>query len=136
MNLKYSKKVLEHFLKPHNQGNIINPDGVATIGNPRCGDIMKIYIKVSKNRRKKEIIKDIKFETLGCGAAIATSSIITDLAKGKTLEEALEISQNDIVKQLDGLPSSKIHCSILADQALHKAIENYYKKGIETNKRG
>ena len=136
MNLKYSKKVLEHFKRPHNQGSIQNPDGVATMGNPKCGDIMKIYIKVSKNKRKQEIIKDIKFETLGCGAAIATSSMITDLAKGRTLEAALKISQNDIAEQLDGLPPIKIHCSILADQTLHKAIENYYTKGNINKKRG
>ena len=136
MNLKYSKKVLEHFKRPHNQGSIQNPDGVARMGNPKCGDIMKIYIKVSKNKRKQEIIKDIKFETLGCGAAIATSSMITDLAKGRTLKAALKISQNDIAEQLDGLPPIKIHCSILADQTLHKAIENYYTKGNTNKKRG
>lgn len=128
MQLRYSKKVLQHFMHPHNQGKIKNPDGVALVGNPKCGDIMRLYIKVSKNKKGNEIIRDAKFETLGCGAAIATSSMITDLAKGKTIEEALKITKKDITDQLDGLPPSKIHCSILADQALHKAIGQYLEK--------
>lgn len=123
----YSKKVIEHFTKPHNQGKIENPDGVGTVGNPVCGDIMKIYIQV-----EKEKIKDIKFETLGCGAAIATSSMVTDLAKGKTLEEAQKITRNDVAKELEGLPAVKMHCSNLAADALQKAIENY-KSHINTD---
>lgn len=128
MNLKYSKKVLEHFTHPHNQGSIKNADGMAMVGNPKCGDIMRLYIKVGKDKKGQEIIKDTRFETLGCGAAIATSSMITDLAKDKTLAEALKITKQDIMDQLGGLPPSKIHCSVLADQALHKAINNYLDK--------
>jgi nitrogen fixation NifU-like protein len=128
MNLKYSKKVLEHFTRPHNQGSIKNADGVAMVGNPKCGDIMRLYIKVGKDKKGQEIIKDTKFETLGCGAAIATSSMITDIAKGKTLKEALKITKNDIIDQLEGLPPSKIHCSVLADQALHEAVNDYLNK--------
>ena len=128
MNLKYSKKVLEHFTRPHNQGSIKNADGVAMVGNPKCGDIMRLYIKVGKDKKGQKIIKDTKFETLGCGAAIATSSMITDIAKGKTLKEALKITKNDIIDQLEGLPPSKIHCSVLADQALHEAVNDYLNK--------
>lgn len=120
----YSKKVIQHFTKPHNQGFIESADGVGTVGNPVCGDIMKLYIKVSKNK-KKEIIEDVKFETLGCGAAIATSSMITDLAKGKTLEEAEKITRQDVADELEGLPPIKMHCSNLAADALHKAIRDY-----------
>ncbi len=120
----YSKKVLEHFQSPRNQGRIENPDGVGQVGNPVCGDIMKVYIKVKNNK-----ISDIKFETLGCGAAIATSSMITELAKGKTLEEAIKISRQDIADELGGLPSNKMHCSNLAADALKKAIEDYLTKG-------
>jgi len=121
--MDYSKKVLEHFIKPHNQGIMKNPSGVGIAGNPVCGDLMKIYIKV-----KDGIIKDIKFETLGCAAAIATSSMITDLAKGKKIEAAIKISRKDVADSLGGLPPVKMHCSNLADQALHKAIENYKLK--------
>ncbi len=123
----YSKKVIEHFTKPHNQGKIKNPDGIGMVGNPVCGDIMRIYIKVGKNNKKKEIIKDIKFETLGCAAAISTSSMITDLAKGKTLDEALKITRNDVAESLEGLPPIKMHCSNLAADGLRKAIKNYRK---------
>ncbi len=98
------------------------------VGNPVCGDIMRIYIKVGKNKKKKEIIKDIKFETLGCGAAIATSSMVTDLAIGKTLKEALKITRHNVADELEGLPPVKMHCSNLAADALHKAIEDYKKK--------
>jgi len=125
--MPYSKKVIEHFSKPHNQGVIKDADGVGTVGNPVCGDIMKLYIKVSKNK-KEEIIEDIKFETLGCGAAIATSSMITDLAKGKTLEEAEKITRQNVADELEGLPPTKMHCSNLAADALHKAIEDYKSK--------
>jgi nitrogen fixation NifU-like protein len=127
--MQYSKKVLEHFTKPHNQGKMKNPDGVGMVGNPVCGDIMKIYIKVKKDaKKKKEIIQDIKFETLGCAAAISTSSMITDLAKGKTLDEALKISRGDVAEALEGLPPVKMHCSNLAADGLKKAIENYRNK--------
>ena len=124
----YSKKVLEHFTKPHNQGKISKPDGVGTVGNPVCGDIMRIYIKVGKNKKNEEVIKDIKFETLGCGAAIATSSMVTDMAIGKTLEEARKITRKDVAGELEGLPPTKMHCSNLAAEALHEAIENYLSK--------
>lgn len=123
----YSKKVIQHFTKPHNQGSIKNADGVGTVGNPVCGDIMKLYIKVSK-KEGKEYIEDIKFETLGCGAAIATSSMVTELAKGKTLEEAKKITRQDVADELEGLPPTKMHCSNLAADALHKAIEDYKHK--------
>jgi nitrogen fixation protein NifU and related proteins len=122
----YSKKVYEHFTRPHNQGKIKNPDGVGTVGNPTCGDIMKIYIKVGKEKGA-EIISDIKFETLGCAAAIATSSMVTDLARGKTLREAQKITRNSVAKSLEGLPPAKMHCSNLAADALHKAIKDYQK---------
>lgn len=118
----YTQKVLEHFTSPHNCGRIEKADGVGRVGNPVCGDIMKIYIKVDK---KKDTIEDIKFETLGCAAAIATSSMITDLAKGKTLDEALKITRDSVAENLDGLPPLKLHCSNLASDALRKAIENY-----------
>ncbi len=125
---KYSKKVIDHFTRPHNQGAMKNADGVGTVGNPKCGDIMRMYIKVSKNKKGEEIIKDIKFETLGCGAAISTSSMATDLAKGKTIEEALKITNSSVAEELGGLPTPKMHCSNLAADALKKAIENYQKK--------
>lgn len=122
----YNKKVIQHFTKPHNQGRMTNPDGIGMVGNPVCGDIMKIYIKVAKDtKKKKEIIKDIKFETLGCAAAISTSSMITNLAKGKALDEALKISRGDVAEALEGLPPVKMHCSNLAADGLRKAIENY-----------
>ena len=123
---KYSKKVMEHFTRPHNQGGIKNPDGVGLVGNPKCGDIMRMYIKVAK-KEGEEIIKDIKFETLGCGAAIATSSMATDMAKGKPLDEALKITNKMVADELGGLPAVKMHCSNLAADALHKAIEDYRK---------
>lgn len=123
----YSKKVIEHFTRPHNQGKIKNPDGVGMVGNPTCGDLMKIYIKVKKEKNR-EVIKDIKFETLGCASAIATSSMITDLAKNKTLKEALKISRDDVAEALEGLPPIKMHCSNLATDALREAIKNYSEK--------
>jgi len=118
----YNKKVIEHFTNPHNYGKIESADGVGKVGNPVCGDRMKVYIKVDK---KKDIIKDIKFETLGCAAAIATSSMVTDLAKGKTLDEAMKITNKDVAENLEGLPPMKMHCSNLATDALRKAIEDY-----------
>jgi nitrogen fixation protein NifU and related proteins len=121
--MQYSSKVLEHFAHPHNQGKMENPDAIGEVGNIRCGDIMKLYLKIKDNK-----IEDIKFETLGCAAAIATTSILTDLAKGKSLDEALKITREDIVNELGGLPTIKIHCSVLATEALEKAIEEYRKK--------
>jgi len=119
----YSKKVMEHFQKPHNMGEMKNPDGVGTVGNPVCGDMMKIFIKVKDNK-----IADIKFQTYGCAAAIATSSMITDLAKGKTLEEAEKITRKNVSDALEGLPPVKEHCSNLAADGLKAAIEDYRKK--------
>ncbi len=119
----YTKKVLQHFKKPHNMGKIRNPDGLGKVGNAICGDVMYLYIKVAKNK-----IKDIKFETFGCIAAIATSSMITDLVKGKTIESALNVVKDDIVKRLGGLPPLKIHCSILAVDAIKEAIYDYLLK--------
>ena len=124
----YTKKVIEYFKKPHNYGRMKNPDGIGKVGNIVCGDVMWLYIKVGKDRKGREIIKDIKFETFGCVAAIATSSVITDLAKGKTLKEAMKIDRNKIVESLGGLPPIKIHCSVLAASALSEAIYDYFKK--------
>ena len=125
--MQYSKKVLEHFTHPHNQGIMKNPSGTGMVGNPVCGDLMKIYIKVKKDKQKGEVIQDIKFETLGCASAIATSSMITDLAKNKTLKDALKITRDDVADHLEGLPPIKMHCSNLADDALHAAIKDYEK---------
>ena len=127
-NKLYTKKVIDHFSNPHNYGKIKNPDGVGKVGNVVCGDVMWLYIKVDRNEKGKEIIKDIKFETFGCVAALATSSIITDLAKGKTLDEALKIDKNKIINSLGGLPPIKIHCSVLASDALAEAIYDYLSK--------
>ncbi len=124
----YTKKVIDHFKNPHNFGKIKNPDGVGRVGNIVCGDVMQLYIKVGKNKKKEEVIKKIKFETFGCVAALATSSVITDLAKGKTLERALGIEKTEIIKALGGLPQIKIHCSILASEALAEAIYDYLSK--------
>jgi len=121
--MTYSAKVMEHFQNPRNVGEIENPDGVGEIGNPVCGDIMKLYIKVKDDR-----VVDAKFKTFGCGAAIATSSMITELVKDKTLEEAEKISRQTVAEALDGLPANKMHCSNLAADALHKAIEDYRRK--------
>ena len=119
----YSKKVMELFMKPHNMGKMKNPDGIGKVGNPICGDVMYVYIKVKKN-----IIVDAKFETFGCVAAIATSSMVTDLAKGKTLDEAMKIARSDVAEEVGGLPPIKMHCSNLAADALHEAIKDYKKK--------
>ncbi|MFZ2226623.1 MAG: iron-sulfur cluster assembly scaffold protein [Candidatus Moraniibacteriota bacterium] len=126
--MNYSKEVLEHFTNPHNQGAIKSPDGVGMVGNPICGDLMKIYLKIKKNKKGEKIISDIKFETLGCASAIATSSMITDLAKGKTIERASKITRDDVAEALNGLPPIKMHCSNLASEALTAAIDNYRKK--------
>ena len=123
MNEKYTEKVKDHFLHPRNVGEIKDADGIGTVGNPQCGDIMSIYIKV-----KDERIEDIKFKTFGCAAAIATSSILTEMAKGKTLDEALKIMRDDVANELGGLPAIKLHCSNLAADALHAAIADYRKK--------
>ena len=121
-----SEKVLEHFKNPRNVGELENPDGVGVEGNPVCGDLMEIHIQVEDDR-----ITDIRFKTFGCGSAIATSSMVTEMAKGKTLDEALKITRNDVANELDGLPKQKMHCSNLAADALHKAIEDYRKKQSE-----
>ena len=119
----YSKKVMDLFLHPHNAGEIENADGMGEVGNPICGDLMRIFIKV-----KDDKIEDIKFQTFGCASAIATSSMITDLAKGKTLEEALKITRQNVADELGGLPIVKMHCSNLAADGLHEAIYDYYTK--------
>lgn len=126
----YSKLVLKHFTNPKNQGRIKNPDGVGTVGNPACGDIMTVYVKMKKTK-DKEIISDIKFETLGCAAAIATSSMVTQMAKGKKLDDASKISRSDIADGLEGLPPLKMHCSNLAADALKRAIQNYRSRSSE-----
>jgi len=126
--MNYNKKVMQNFMHPKNMGEIKNPDGVGELGNPSCGDIMKVFIKVGKDKKGKEIIKDIKFQTFGCAAAIASSSILTQMAKGKELEKAGEIKMNDIINELGELPKLKTHCSGMASQALKKAIENYQNK--------
>lgn len=119
----YSDKVLEHFANPHNVGEIENADGVGEVGNAKCGDIMKMYLKIDNGT-----ISDVKFKTFGCGAAIATSSMATDMIKGATIEDALKISNSAVVEALDGLPASKIHCSVLAEQAVKAALSDYYKR--------
>ena len=116
----YSDKVMEHFKNPRNVGEIENPDGIGHVGNPVCGDIMELYIKVNNNT-----IVDAKFKTFGCGAAIATSSMVTEMVKGKSIEEALEISNRAVAEALDGLPPIKMHCSALAEEALKSAINDY-----------
>ena len=119
----YSEKVMDHFANPRNVGEIPDADGIGKVGNPVCGDVMWIYIKVKDN-----ILEDVKFKTFGCGAAIATSSMITELAKGKTLEEGLKISRGNVAEALDGLPQVKLHCSNLAADGLHAAIKDYLEK--------
>ena len=122
----YSEKVLDHFKNPRNVGELKDADAEGTVGNPVCGDMMTMYIKVKDDR-----IEDVKFKTFGCGAAIATSSMTTELAKGKTLDEALEISRQDVADALDGLPPVKMHCSNLAADALHEAINSYKEKSTK-----
>jgi nitrogen fixation NifU-like protein len=119
----YSETVMDHFRNPRNMGEIPDADGIGTVGNPVCGDLMNIYIKVKDNK-----IADIKFKTFGCGAAIATSSMITELAKGKTLDEAMKITRADVADSLGGLPTVKMHCSNLAADGLHEAIKDYQKR--------
>ena len=122
----YSDKVMEHFTNPRNVGEIENPDGVGEEGNPICGDVMAFYIKVKNNR-----LEDVKFKTFGCGAAIAVSSMVSEMAIGKTLDEAMKITPGIVADMLEGLPKNKLHCSNLGAQALHKAIENYRDKKKE-----
>lgn len=119
----YSEKVMEHFKNPRNVGEMENPDGIGHVGNPVCGDIMELYIKVSDGT-----ITDAKFKTFGCGAAIASSSMVTEMLKGKNIEEALSISNQVVAEALDGLPPAKMHCSVLAEEALKSAIEDYLSK--------
>jgi len=118
----YSEKVMDHFSNPRNVGEIVNADGIGEVGNAHCGDIMKIYLKV-----ENDIIEDVKFKTFGCGAAVATSSMATELVKGKTIDEALEVTNKAVVEALDGLPPAKLHCSVLAEEAIKAAIEDYKK---------
>jgi nitrogen fixation NifU-like protein len=122
-NTQYSQKVMEHFLNPHNVGDLPDANGIGNVGNPVCGDIMRLYIKVQDGR-----IVDARFKTFGCGAAIATSSMVTDLVRGKTIDEALQISNKAVAEALGGLPKVKMHCSVLAEEALRAAIEDYRKK--------
>ena len=119
----YSEKVMEHFMNPRNVGEIEDADGIGEVGNPVCGDVMAFYIKVKDNR-----IADVKFKTFGCGAAIAVSSIVSEMAMGKTLEEVMEITPRTVADELEGLPKNKFHCSNLGAQALHKAIKDYRRK--------
>jgi len=126
----YSKKVMEHFQHPRNVGEIKNPDGVGHVGNPICGDVMELYIKVKDNK-----IIDAKFKTFGCAAALATSSMVTEMVKGKTIEEALKISNRAVAEALDGLPPIKMHCSVLAEDALKAAIKDYLAKKNKKNDR-
>lgn len=123
----YSDKVMDHFQNPRNVGEIEDANGVGEVGNAKCGDIMKIYLKVEDN-----IIKDVKFKTFGCGSAIASSSMATEMIKGKTIDEAWELSNKAVAEALDGLPPVKMHCSVLAEEAIHKAINDYRQKnGLE-----
>lgn len=122
-NQQYSDKVMDHFTHPRNVGEITDPSGVGTVGNPICGDVMKMYLKMDG-----DLIVDAKFKTFGCGAAIATSSMVTEMVKGKTIEEALKISNKAVADALGGLPAVKMHCSVLAEQALRSALADYYRK--------
>ncbi len=121
--MPYSEKVMEHFSNPKNVGEIENADGIGEVGNSKCGDIMKMYLKIDKG-----IITQAKFKTFGCGAAIATSSMATEMVKGKTIEEALKLTNKAVMEALDGLPPVKVHCSVLAEQAIKSALWNYYEK--------
>lgn len=126
----YSEKVMDHFQHPRNVGEIENADGIGEVGNAKCGDIMKMYLKIENN-----IIVDVKFKTFGCGSAIATSSMATEMIKGKSVDEALGLSNKAVVEALDGLPAHKIHCSVLAEEAVKAAVRDYYdKNGIEYDK--
>ena len=122
--MKYSEKVMDHFTNPRNVGEIENADGVGVVGNAKCGDIMKMYLKIDEN----DVITDCKFKTFGCGAAIATSSMATELVKGHTVSEALSLTNSAVVEALDGLPAIKVHCSVLAEEAIKSAVADYYNK--------
>ena len=125
--MDYSEKVMDHFANPRNVGEIEDADGIGEVGNPKCGDIMKMYLKI-----ENWIIKDVKFKTFGCGAAVATSSMATELIKGKSIEDALKVTNKAVMEALDGLPPVKVHCSVLAEQAIKAALSDYYtKKGID-----
>lgn len=125
----YSEKVMDHFMHPRNMGEIEDADGVAQVGNPKCGDIMKMYLKI-----ENDVIVDAKFKTFGCGAAVATSSIATELIKGKTVDEALKLTNKAVVEALDGLPPAKLHCSVLAEEAVAAAIADYKRRhGMEVD---
>ncbi len=119
----YSEKVMDHFTNPRNVGEIENADGIGEVGNAKCGDIMKMYLKIDGN-----VITDVKFKTFGCGAAVATSSMATELIKGKTIDEALQLTNKAVMEALDGLPAVKVHCSVLAEQAIKSALTDYYKR--------
>ena len=121
--MKYSEKVMDHFTNPRNVGEIENPDGVGVVGNAKCGDIMKMYLKI-----EDDVIVDCKFKTFGCGAAIATSSMATELIKGQTVEDALKLTNSAVVEALEGLPPVKVHCSVLAEEAIKTALADYYNK--------
>ncbi len=120
----YSEKVMDHFSNPRNVGEIKNPSGIGTVGNAKCGDIMRMYLDIDDNG----IIRDVKFKTFGCGAAIATSSMATELVKGKTIQEALNVTNKAVMEALDGLPPAKVHCSLLAEEAIHAALWDYAEK--------
>ena len=122
--MKYSEKVMDHFTNPRNVGEIENADGVGVVGNAKCGDILKMYLKIDEN----DVIVDCKFKTFGCGAAIATSSMATELVKGHTVEEALKLTNSAVVEALEGLPPVKVHCSVLAEEAIKTAVADYYQK--------
>ena len=122
--MQYSEKVMDHFAHPRNVGEIENAEGVGVVGNAKCGDIMKIYLKIDEN----DVITDCKFKTFGCGAAIATSSMATELIKGKSIKDALKLTNSVVVEALEGLPPVKVHCSVLAEEAVKSAIADYYKK--------
>jgi nitrogen fixation protein NifU and related proteins len=122
-DLNYSDKVMDHFLHPRNVGEMIDANGIGTVGNPICGDVMKMYLKV-----ERDIIIDAKFKTFGCGAAISTSSMVTEMVKGKTIEQALQITNKAVAEALGGLPAVKLHCSVLAEQALRSALADFYRK--------
>lgn len=124
----YSEKVLDHFQNPRNVGKIEDADGVGEVGNAVCGDIMKIYLKVDEN----EIITDVKFNTFGCGSAIASSSMATEMIKGKSIQDAMKLSNQAVVEALDGLPAHKVHCSVLAEEAVQAAVEDYYRRSGKT----
>ena len=121
----YSEKVMDHFRNPRNVGKLDHPDGVGEVGNAKCGDIMRIYLQVDPD---SQVITDVKFNTFGCGSAIATSSMATEMIKGKTLSQALELSNKAVVEALDGLPAQKIHCSVLAEEAVRAAVRDYYDR--------